>query len=110
MNARAPLLLILLLLGSSCSDRKPNPPRGVLPPARFAELYADLLRQGVQTPASAHDTLQERREVDSILTLHNANRETIRASVEWYNRDAEIWKTITDSVTAYLERQQTGRP
>ncbi len=110
MNARAPLLLLLLLLGVSCSERKPNPPPGVLPPAHFARVYADLLRQGVQTPALAHDTLEQRREVDSILAFHGTSREAVQASVEWYNRDVETWKTITDSVTANLERQQAGRP
>ncbi len=110
MKPRIPLLLLLLLFGLSCSDRKPNPPPGVLPPEQFARLYADLLRQGVQTPASARDTLQERREVDSILALHGTSREAVQASVQWYNRDYETWKTISDSVTASLERAQAGRP
>ncbi len=110
MNARPHLLLLLLLLGLSCSERKPTPPTGVLPPAEFARVYADLLRQGMYTPATSLDTLQQRREVDSILALHGTSREAVQASVEWYNRDVETWKTITDSVTANLERQQAGRP
>jgi hypothetical protein len=110
MNARTHLSLLLLLFGFACSERKPNPPADVLAPERFAQLYADLLRQGVQTPGSAHDTLQQRREVDSILALHGTTREGVQTSVEWYNRDVQTWKTITDSVTATLERQQARRP
>ncbi len=109
MSNRA-ILFIPLLLGLSCSGRAPAPPPSVLPPERFAALYADLLKQGARTPSPARDTVAQRRDVDSVLQVHGTTRDGVMASAEWYNRNVEAWKVISDSITAALEHQQTARP
>lgn len=103
-------LLLPLLLAFSCSGREPAPPPSVLPPERFAALYADLLKQGARTSTPAQDTLLQTRGVDSILRVHGTTRDAVIASADWYNRDVEIWKVISDSITAALERPHTVGP
>jgi hypothetical protein len=98
--------LILLLFASSCSGRKTIPPPDVIAPDRFADLYVDLLKHGVQVLSSATDSLAARRVTDSLLEVHTATRGAVTTSVAWYNQDVVRWRLIMDSVTIRLEREQ----
>jgi hypothetical protein len=79
-------------------------------PRAFANLYVDLLKQTARVPALPYDTLSARKEVDSILQIHGTTRDTVKASILWYNQNAATWKVIMDSVTASLEREQGTHP
>ncbi len=103
-------LLLFLFLAFSCSGKEPAPPPGVIAPDRFADLYADLLRNDLPGFAPPGDTLRARGRVDSLLRAYDTTREQVQASVAWYNQDVTRWKLIMDSVTARLERPQPGRP
>jgi hypothetical protein len=103
-------ILALLLFALSCSRQQLTPPAGVMQPRAFAKLYADLLKHSSRVPAPPSDTITTRREVDSILQIHGTNRDAVETSILWYNQNAEMWKSIMDSVTANLEREQASRP
>jgi hypothetical protein len=102
--------LTLLLLSLSCARQQLTPPAGVMQPRAFASLYVDLLKHAARTPALPSDTLSAKREVDSILRVHEMDRHAVEMSILWYNQNAETWKSIMDSVTSSLEREQASHP
>jgi hypothetical protein len=93
-------LILLLLFG--CAGQKSAPPPGLLPPERFARVYADLLLAGVPGDSAMMDTTLRRRTIDSLLLRRGVSRTSFDSSVAWYNADVSRWREVMDSVTRAL--------
>lgn len=102
------LLAVLFLSSSGCSRQSDVPPPGILHPAPFARVYADLLGAGIPGEGAPSDSSARRSRIDSLLAAHDVSRAQFDSSVAWYNADVQRWREVMDSTTRLLESRIPG--
>lgn len=96
-------LLLVSIISLSCSTK----PRGILDDSKMINLLKDMNKaEGVMKKDSRYSSVQQKDALlDAVFRKHKTTQEQFEKSLDWYAQNIDQYNTITDSVSAQLERE-----